>query len=111
MKRLKELRNEMKLTTKELGEQLNLSQSTISMYESGKRQPDTETLKKIAKFFDVSIDYLLENNSKSTFINKPNTIKVIGRGGVTKEFTVTEEQRKAIETLLGNSHIDPDADI
>jgi transcriptional regulator with XRE-family HTH domain len=57
--RLKTLRNEKNLTQRELARLLNLSPSTIAMYETGQRFPDPETLKKIADFFNVSIDYLL----------------------------------------------------
>lgn len=58
-KRLKQLRKERKLTQEELGKKINVSKVSISGYESGSRNPDTETLKKIADLFDVSIDYLL----------------------------------------------------
>jgi transcriptional regulator with XRE-family HTH domain len=56
---IKKLRKSIGITQKELAEQLNISPSTIAMYESGRRDPDTETLQKIANFFDVSVDYLL----------------------------------------------------
>lgn len=58
-KRIKTLRNEKKILQKDLADQLNLSQQTISLYESDKRQPDYQTLQNIADFFNVSIDYLL----------------------------------------------------
>lgn len=109
MKRLKELRVNYKLTTRELANKLNLAQSTISLYESGKRQPDYDTLKKIALFFNVTTDFLLENNDKAFDFPKENSIRIIGRGGAVKEFFVSDERRKAIETLLGDAYIDPDA--
>lgn len=56
---LKKLRNEKKITQRELAKLLNLSPSTIAMYETAQRKPDFETLEKIANFFDVSTDYLL----------------------------------------------------
>lgn len=59
MERLKDLRKEKQLTMKELGQKLDLAESTISLYESGKREPDYQTLLKIADFFNVSVDYLL----------------------------------------------------
>lgn len=60
MNRIKELRKSKKLTMSELGELVGgLAQSTISLYESGKRQPDQATLIKIADFFGVTVDYLL----------------------------------------------------
>jgi len=58
---LSNLRNEAKITQKDLANILGVSRGTIGMYEIGQRDPDTETLKKIAKFFNVSVDYLLGN--------------------------------------------------
>ena len=57
--RLKELRVERKLSQADLAKQLNVSQRSISSWETGFRQPDFETLERIAKFFDVTADYLL----------------------------------------------------
>ncbi len=56
--RLKELREKSGLNQEGLGLKLSLSQSTISAYEIGERTPDLNTLIRIAKFFNVSIDYL-----------------------------------------------------
>jgi len=58
-KRLKKLRKERKLSQKKLAKELNLSPSTIAMYETNKRNPDSETLEKMSDLFNVSIDYLL----------------------------------------------------
>lgn len=57
--RLKVLRNKRNLLQKDLAEKLNLSQQTISLYESEKRQPDYQILQNIADLFNVSVDYLL----------------------------------------------------
>ena len=59
MLRLKELRQEKNITQGKLAEKLGLSRSTIAMYETGGSEPDLETLKNIASFFNVSIDYLM----------------------------------------------------
>ena len=56
--RLKNLRENAKLTQDQLAEKLNTSRSRISMYEQGKRQPDFEMQEAIADFFNVNIDYL-----------------------------------------------------
>ncbi|MCY6957918.1 helix-turn-helix domain-containing protein [Clostridium brassicae] len=64
--RLKELRNEAKLSQKDLAKKLKLSSSTIGMIESGKREGNKETIQKIANFFGVSIDYLYGNDIKET---------------------------------------------
>lgn len=59
MQRLKQLRKEHKITAKQLGEKLQVAESTISLYENGKREPNFKTLLKIADYFCVSVDYLL----------------------------------------------------
>ena len=51
---------------KELGEKINVAESTVSLYENGKRQPDYETIKKLADFFGVTTDYLLERTDTPT---------------------------------------------
>ncbi|GMQ63524.1 helix-turn-helix domain-containing protein [Vallitalea maricola] len=58
-KRLKLLRLNKNLSQKNLATYLNISPSTIGMYEQGRRQPDQETLQKLANYFNVNIDYLL----------------------------------------------------
>lgn len=62
MKRLKELRENKKLTQSQLSKILNISTSAVGMYEQGRRFPDENILKNIAHFFNVSIDYLLDND-------------------------------------------------
>lgn len=57
--RLKKLRQERGILQRQLAEILKITQQTISLYESNKREPDAETLSKIADFFGVTIDYLL----------------------------------------------------
>lgn len=58
-RRLKELRELKKISRAEFAEKMKLSYWAISKYETDERTPDSETLGKIADFFDVSIDYLL----------------------------------------------------
>ncbi len=57
--RLTNLRQELKLTQKELAEKFNISPSSIGMFEQNRRSPDTELLNQFANFFRVSVDYLL----------------------------------------------------
>jgi len=58
-KRLRKLREEKELSQLELAKNLDIANSTLSLYESGKREPDFATLQKIASFFKCSADYLL----------------------------------------------------
>ncbi|MBS6195435.1 MAG: helix-turn-helix domain-containing protein [Clostridiales bacterium] len=62
------LRTSSGLTQAEIAEKLNISKSTISMYENGNREPDFETLEEIADFFNVDIDYLLGRTDKTTLL-------------------------------------------
>lgn len=60
--KLKRLRLRRNLQQKDLVEYLKVAKSTYSQYESGKSNPDYETLKKLAVFYNVSIDYLLDGD-------------------------------------------------
>lgn len=64
MKNLRKLRVEKGLKQEELADFLKIAKSTYSRYENDVRQPDNETLVKLANFFDVSVDYLLGNDIK-----------------------------------------------
>ena len=57
--RVKKLRKQKKLSQAELAEVLGLKQTTISGIESGLRTTTIEKLILLAKYFDVSTDYLL----------------------------------------------------
>ncbi len=53
------LREKHRLTQEQLSGKIGISRATLSHYEKNRREPDYETLNKIADFFNVSIDYLL----------------------------------------------------
>ena len=57
--RIRELRKQHKITMKQLGEVIGVAESTISQYETGKREPDNETLLRLGEYFGVSVDCLL----------------------------------------------------
>ena len=59
MEALRRLRREKGISMKELGKKIGVAESTISQYETGKREPDFETLLKLGELFNVSVDYLL----------------------------------------------------
>ena len=58
-KRIKEIRTESGLSQQKFGEELSVSQDTISLWENGKSLPTTEFLIAMSKRFDVSVDYIL----------------------------------------------------
>lgn len=67
MNRMKELREERGLTMKETAAQLGMPYTTYVNYEKSLREPNSETLIKIASFFHVSVDYLLGYVSEPEF--------------------------------------------
>lgn len=69
MKSLLELRKARGLTQKDVAAHLSISRQAYANYEAGTREPDLNTLRALSDFFDVSIDYLLDNSS-------PNAVKV-----------------------------------
>lgn len=68
---LKELRAEKGLTQIELASALGITRSRLSMYETGDREPDFETLELIADYFNIDIDYLLGRTEKTTRLLDP----------------------------------------
>ncbi len=60
--KFKELRKLKGLTQEELAEKLFVSRTAVSKWESGKGYPSIESLKAIAKFFDVTVDELLKSD-------------------------------------------------
>ncbi len=65
--RLKELRKERGITQLKLALDLSMNQNNISRYETGRLEADYATLIKLADYFQVSIDYLLERTDNPTF--------------------------------------------
>ena len=63
--KVKQLRENRKLTQHELANTLNIAQSTIGMIEGNKRPAGRKTLVKLADFFDVTVDYLLSEAESS----------------------------------------------
>lgn len=61
--RIKQLRKEKDLTQEEFGKIFGIVKSTVSLYENNKSTPDDEIKKKIAEYFNVSLDYLMGNST------------------------------------------------
>lgn len=57
--RLKELRKEKNVTQTYISKILNVSKMAVSHWEKGNSEPSIEQLKILAKYFDVSVDYLV----------------------------------------------------
>ena len=94
-RKLKSLRERKELSQGTVAGMLNLTQATYSRYESGVHQPDFITLKRIANFFNVSIDYLLDNDDNISnveeFIDLENFI-MNGKYTVNTRFPTVKER-------------------
>jgi len=69
--RLEQLLNEKGIQQTTLAEHLNMANSTISQWKTGKRSPDIESLMKIAKFLNCTTDYLLGMSNSQHSPNSP----------------------------------------
>lgn len=67
--RLKEIRKAKGISQLRLATDLNTNQNTISRYETGEREPGIAELIRIADYFNISVDYLLERTDNPR-INK-----------------------------------------
>lgn len=63
--RIKQLRIDNNLTQRDIADKIGITPTGISYWESGNAIPNFETLKKLADFFNVSIDYLTGNENNN----------------------------------------------
>ena len=94
MNRIRELRKAKGLTMKKFGSIFSLSESTISLYETGKHYPDIETMKKFADFFEVSVDYILGRE------DSPSALVVADAGAATLDVTELRDLKNLIQKAI-----------
>lgn len=101
--RLEKLRQERKLTKKEIADELGIPYSTYFGYSNGTREPSIKMLWLLADFFNVSVDYLLglsnsQNNvtSDSFSVDEVNTIK--------KYRALDEHGKELVDTILDKEY-------
>lgn len=104
-KRLKELRLSLKLSQRELAEQIFVSQQALAKWENGSATPNPDTIKKLAEILNVSTDYLLGNSEQK----KPATENgdeqleecvVLHRDGKTQTYKFSQKQFDLIAAML-----------
>lgn len=94
--RIIRLRKETNMTQSELAKKLGIPRTTYSNYENGNRQPDYETLQKIANYFGVSSDYLIGMSDTSSNVVKENKQEYFED----KYGPVTEEEKEELAKHL-----------
>jgi len=74
--RLKQLRKSKKITQEQLAAVIGVERSTIGKYESTNTMPSNEILIALAKFFNVSVDYLLGNETGNSHLKYDNIFPI-----------------------------------
>ncbi len=92
---LRRLLDERELTQKQLAKDLNIAPSTLGNYIRNIREPDFETVKRFALYFQVSIDYLLDFHEESmTITHDEKTLLHIYRALTPEQKAIYIEQGK-----------------
>lgn len=104
-KRLINLRKSKKMTQEEFAKAIGITRSSYSQYELGNREPDYDILDKIAKFYDVTVDYLLGRIDESTGMgvidSDNNAKKILARPHLHwDDIPLTDEDLKPVLDLL-----------
>jgi len=109
--RIKQLREERGLTRQQMADALNLSLTAIAGYEQGYRVPRLEYLQDIAKFFKVSIDYIIGTTEEKGSEVTVNAVKIndsligdflVKLNKILKESSMTShEKQETLDMLLG----------
>ena len=74
--RLKDLREDLDLTQKQVADILNVKQNTYSQYENGQRQLPLDALIKLARFYGTSTDYILRLTDEPKPYPKSRQMKI-----------------------------------
>lgn len=103
--KLKQLRTEKRLTQPELAKVIGYSNSIISDWENGKKIPTATAIITLAKFFNVTTDYLLglENEDGTKVKNtEEQQIQIVAHSkeNKVKQFTLTQEE---LEEIIANA--------
>lgn len=104
-KRIAELRKQKGISQSELAQALNVSPSTIGMWETDQRAIKDDNLSSLADYFSVTTDYLLGRNQAPDWADKDDLIELdkildsnvdMAYGGE----TLTDEERQRVKDIL-----------
>ena len=76
-KQITDLRKKQGISQSQLAKELNVSPSTIGMYEQGRRVPDLDTLIAMARLFNVSLDYLVGIRKRICRMDRLKRVSII----------------------------------
>lgn len=90
----------MEMKQIDLAKRLNVRQTTISNWETGRTEPDSATLQKLAVLFDVSVDYIL-GHSLTKHISKTGGLRIPVLGDVAAGIPI-----EAVQDIVDYEEID-----
>lgn len=98
--RLKELREEMNKTQKDIAKVFGITNFQLSRYESGQSNPDPDLIKKFAEYYDVSTDYLLGLTNLKNY-------RVFENAGITNEEyeNLSAYQKEVVDFFLTRENL------
>ena len=101
---LKALRTQKGISQSALAAMLGVSQQAVAKWESGKAEPDSNTLKEIAKYFNVSIDYLLDNEPEGGGVGGGAQVVLTDeeKALIDKFDALNDDGRKTLWSVLGS---------
>lgn len=104
---IKDLRRSKKLSQTEFAKIVGVSQTTVTAWETGKAEPSSSAITRIADYFDVSTDYLLGRPEKKLSSEEQETKDLkkflednLDNGMTFGDGEVTEEDREKLEIAL-----------
>lgn len=97
--RIQYLRLEKEMTQKELAKELKVSLKTIQFYEQNRNTPETYMIITLAKYFNVSSDYILGLVNTPIPLNEREAV-ANDHTYMPKEFMKNKETRKAYKTIV-----------
>ena len=96
---LRELLDDRDITQKQLATELNIAPTTLGNYFRNDREPDFDTLKLLAKYFNVSTDYLLDYRAGKTATHLEDDLLQIFRSMKLEQQEMYVEQGRAVVHL------------
>lgn len=104
----KELRLERNLSQDKIASELDVSQSLINNWETGRSTPAPEMLEYIADYFNVSVDYLI---GRSKYRNLEANNSELDNVLFSKAKSLTDDEKKAIINVINAIHKDVDKEL
>ncbi|AGK97366.1 helix-turn-helix domain-containing protein [Clostridium pasteurianum] len=98
--RMKEIRTEKDITLEDLAKALNTTKSTLSRYENNLRVPNVDFINQLAKYFNVSVDYLLGNTDNPNIKNSESKLTKKDEKDIQKALSKTLEQLESSQDGL-----------